>query len=91
MLERAFRIDLPYELASKDDLSLQQNPDTGGLIEVSAVGFNGDKTVAVVYMGHHCGGLCGGGAIHVLLKSLGRWQPDSKISPYGVVGCPWDS
>ena len=88
LLVRAFHIDLPYELTSKNDSSL---PDTGGLIEVSAVGFNADKTVAVVYMGHHCGGLCGGGAIHVLLKSHGRWQPYHTNSINNVIGCPWDS
>jgi hypothetical protein len=90
LLKRAFRIDLPYELTSKDDLSVQQAPDTGGLIEVSAVGFNADKTIAVVYMGHHCGMLCGGGAIHVLVKSQGRWQPYGRVMG-GIIGCPWNS
>ena len=87
LLVRAFQIDLPYELTSKDDLLLRQDRDTGGLIEVSAVGFNSDKTVAVVYMGHHCGLLCGGGGYHVLLKRHGRWQAVSNVS----VGCAWDS
>jgi hypothetical protein len=87
LLERTFRIDLPYELTSRDDLSLQQDRDTGGLIEVSAVGFNADKTSAVVYVGHHCGLMCGGGAFHVLLKKHGRWQPVSNV----FVGCGWVS
>jgi len=87
LLEGAFRIDLPYELTSKDDLSLQQDRDTGGLIEVSAVGFNADKTVAVVYMGHRCGLMCGGGGFHVLLMKHGRWQPVSKV----IAGCGWVS
>jgi hypothetical protein len=82
-LERAFHIDLPYELTSKDDLATQQERNTGGLVEVSAVGFNADKTVAIVYVGHHCGLLCGGGAVHVLLKKQGRWQPLATI-----IGCP---
>jgi hypothetical protein len=50
-------------------------PESGGLIELSAVGFNMDKTVAVVYMGHSCGRLCGGGTFHVLEKSDGKWKP----------------
>jgi hypothetical protein len=91
LLVRAFHIDLPYELTSKDDLSLQQDRDTGGLIEVSPVGFNADKTVAVVYMGHHCGLLCGGGAIRVLLKSHGRWQPYRTNPINNLIGCPWVS
>lgn len=90
LLKRAFRIDLPYELTTKDDLSVQDDPDTGGLIEVSAVGFNADNTVAVVYMGHRCGMLCGGGAIRVLVKSDGRWQPHGNV-PGGIIGCPWAS
>ena len=85
-LERAFHIDLPYELTSKDDLATQQERNTGGLVEVSAVGFNADKTVAIVYVGHHCGLLCGGGAVHVLLKKQGRWQPLATI-----IACPWVS
>src|SRR5215470_5259870 len=39
-------------------------PDSGGVIQVSAVGFNPDKTIAVVHMGHSCGMLCGGGTFH---------------------------
>jgi hypothetical protein len=50
-------------------------PYTGGWIELSAIGFNADKTVAVVYMGHLCGGLCGGGQFHVLQKKDGKWEP----------------
>ena len=50
-------------------------PESGGLIELSAVGFNVDKTVAVVYMGHSCGPLCGGGTFHVLEKVDGKWKP----------------
>lgn len=50
-------------------------PDSGGWIELSAVGFNTEKTVAVVYIGHNCGVLCGGGHFHVLQKREGKWQP----------------
>jgi hypothetical protein len=44
-------------------------------MEFSAVGFNVDKPIAVVYMGHSCGPLCGGGTFHVLEKSEGKWKP----------------
>ena len=53
----------------------RQYPESGGLIEFSAVGFNQDKTIAVVYMGHSCGDLCGGGTFHVLEKVDGKWKP----------------
>jgi hypothetical protein len=50
-------------------------PNSGGYITLSAVGFNEDKTVAVVYMGHHCGIMCAEGNFHVLEKKDGKWQP----------------
>jgi hypothetical protein len=53
----------------------RQYEDSDGYVELSAVGFNADKTVAVVYMGHSCGQLCGGGAFHVLQKQDGKWTP----------------
>jgi len=62
-------------------------PDSGGFIELSAVGFNKDKTVAVVYMGHSCGGLCGGGTFYVLAKHDGKWGP----ARYGGGSCAWAS
>jgi len=49
-------------------------PNSGGFIELSAVGFNADKTVAAVYMDEVCGGLCGSGAFFVLKKSDGEWS-----------------
>ena len=48
-------------------------PDSGGYVEVSAVGFDRAKTRAMVYMAHHCGGLCGGGTHHLLEKVDGAW------------------
>lgn len=50
-------------------------PNSGGYTTLSAVGFNEDKSVAVVYQGHHCGGLCGEGRFHVLQKKDGKWRP----------------
>jgi len=50
-------------------------PESKGFLEFSAVGFNEDKTIAVVYMGHSCGLLCGGGGFHVLEKKEGKWLP----------------
>lgn len=52
----------------------RQYPESGGIVEFSAVGFNVDKTIAVVYMGHFCGALCGRGNFHVLEKRDGKWK-----------------
>jgi len=91
LLQREFDIEIPYQLLTADELKSiaeqggteqggwnsfsQQYPDSGGWIELSAVGFNADKTVAVVYVGHHCGMQCGGGGFHVLEKRDGKWAP----------------
>ncbi len=53
----------------------KQYPDSGGFIELSAVGFNAEKTVAVVSQGRWCRLLCGNGAYHVLQKKEGKWIP----------------
>src|SRR5215471_7451181 len=84
LLERSFPLDTPYELATSSDLKsafqggwenfYKVHPDSGGYIALSPVGFDGAKTVAVVYMGHMCGGLCGGGKFHVLEKKDGVWK-----------------
>jgi hypothetical protein len=84
LLQRRIDVDVPYQLISVEELHssmqtggwegfYQRYPDSGGWIELSAVGFNANKTVAVVYMGHHCGWLCGGGGFHVLEKKDGKW------------------
>jgi len=84
LLQRRIKVEVPYQLIIADELSstnstagwegfFQRYPDSRGWIELSAVGFNVNKTVAVVYMGHHCGPLCGGGGFHVLEKKDGKW------------------
>jgi hypothetical protein len=98
LLQQQFGIELPYQLTTDDELKAAlgrggwpgfytQFPDSGGWIEFSAVGFNADKTVAVVYMGHSCGGLCGGGGFHVLQKKDGKWMP----LKWKGSSCFWDS
>jgi len=84
LLQQKLSLEIPYELITSDELKstfeqggwegfYAQNPDSRGWVELSAVGFNADKTVAVVYMGHHCGMLCGGGGFHILQKKDGKW------------------
>ena len=58
------------------------------IFQVSAVGFNSDRTRALVYVGHNCGGLCGGGRYHLLVKKDGQWQVDRG---YRGGSCGWAS
>src|SRR5690348_16266435 len=84
LLQPRIQVGVPYHLIAADELTTaiqtggwegfyQRYPDSGGWMELSAVVFNVKKTVAVVYMGHHCGPLCGGGAFHVIEKKDGKW------------------
>lgn len=63
-------------------------PDSGGFITVSAVGFDRLKQRAMVYMGHSCGSLCGGGMHHLLEKVDGVWR-EAKVP--GIQQCVWAS
>jgi len=88
LLQKAIPMDQPYEFVFEKEIEgvfsngvagwksfYEKYPDSGGYNELSGVGFNSDKTVAVVYVAHFCGGLCGGGGFHVLEKKEGKWQP----------------
>lgn len=55
--------------------------------EVSAVGFNNERTRALVYVGHHCGALCGGGTYHLMVKMNGKWEPDREFR--SEISCLW--
>jgi hypothetical protein len=95
LLQPRITVDIPYRLIAADELKFvqtadwdrffQRYPDSGGWMELSAVGFNANKTVAVVYMGHHCGPLCGGGGFHVLEKKDGKWVN----LHWNGSGCAW--
>jgi hypothetical protein len=96
VLERKF--DLPqYALVGPADLKAieQRSRVADGfpfnafvIFHVSAVGFNRDGTRGLVYVGHHCGSLCGGGTYHFLVKKDGRWQVDRE---YCGMSCGWAS
>lgn len=78
-LKRSF--DLPaYNLVCPQDKALP-------VFEVSAVGFNNEHTRALVYVGHHCGSLCGGGTYHLMVKINGKWEPDREFR--GGPSCLW--
>lgn len=85
-LQRQFSLKKPYKLLTSEKLETiikrgwwdefyKRYPGSGGYLELSAVGFNRDKTIAVVYMGRHCGGECGFGTFYELQKIKGKWEP----------------
>jgi len=49
-------------------------PQSGGYVIMSAVGFNREKTRAIVYTGSSCGALCGSWRFHLLEKINGNWK-----------------
>jgi hypothetical protein len=56
------------------DAFYKRYPGSGGFLTVTAVGFNRDKTLAVVHSGTTCGSLCGSWALHFLQKVDGEWK-----------------
>jgi hypothetical protein len=87
VLERKF--DLPqYALILFGRPSIGPPLSPIVVLDVSAVGFNKDRTRSLVYVGHHCGSLCGGGEYHLLVKKDGKWQVDQE---YRGMSCFWAS
>ena len=90
-MQRQFHIEKPYEIVGLDiieavfknggwDGFYKSYPESGGYIVMSAVGFNKEKTRAVVYTGSSCGGLCGRWRFHLLEKSQGSWKEVPGVS-----------
>ncbi|HTP68100.1 MAG TPA: hypothetical protein VMJ35_04290 [Dongiaceae bacterium] len=48
-------------------------PNTAGYVRLSAVGFNATKTMALVYVEHHCGTGCGAANYYILQKLGDVW------------------
>ena len=49
-------------------------PSSGGYYSFSAVGFDPQRTHAIVQMNHSCGMLCGIGGPHFFEKQNGKWR-----------------
>ena len=97
-LRKQFDIETPYKLVSSEqilELIKTQGwagfnkayPDSGAFIDLSAVGFNLDKSIAVLHKGGWCGELCGEGAYYVMQKKQGKWVPLDQWA----IGCSWVS
>src|SRR5215813_7637139 len=85
ILVRHIPIDTTYELLAGSKILKPEtgNPGwegfyerypAGGFYSFSAVGFNQQRTRAIVWMYYACGELCGTGTYHFLEKSGGIWR-----------------
>jgi len=76
LLQPKFQLDKPYKLIGPDAIrALPSQPQSAAsYVEMSPVGFNRDKTLAVLFMGSPCGGLCGSWTYHLLAKVNGKWK-----------------
>jgi hypothetical protein len=90
-------LGLPYTLVGSADLRRiirppdyswaefrRKYPESGGYVQLSAVGFNDAKTRAIVYAAQSCGPECARGSHHVLEKADGSWR-DAHVP--GLIQC----
>lgn len=84
-LEDAFKLSIRHVLVEEKELEqfrkgrgweefYKKYPESGGFISFSQAGFNPDRTQALVYFEHWCGGLCGSGLYLLLEKGEGGWK-----------------
>lgn len=68
-----------FEVGAKSGWSkfYELYPKSHGYWDFSPVGFNTAGDQALVYVGHHCGGLCGNGSYIVLQKKGDQWSVES--------------
>jgi hypothetical protein len=64
----------PSDLGAKVGDFEARFPDNFGYFVVSHVGLNLNKTEALFYVDHFCGGLCGGGEYVLMRKVNGVWH-----------------
>jgi hypothetical protein len=86
IIVRHLPIDTTYELLSgskilKPDTGspgwegfYERYPSAGGFYSFSAIGFNHQRTRAIVWMNYACGGLCGTGTYHFFEKTGDAWR-----------------
>jgi len=70
---RAIFVD-PKDLGTKTSDLEARFPNNLGYFVVSHVGLNLNKTEALLYVDHFCGGLCGGGEYVLMRKVDGVWH-----------------
>lgn len=98
-LLRMFPVDKSYILMPKRELNeliLKSHwedfharyPEAEGYISVSSVGFNAQKTKALLTMTYSCGILCMEGTYYLMEKQNGRWV---LASVSNATSCVWAS
>jgi hypothetical protein len=103
LLTRSFPMQVRYALVSDRTLTsvlgeeggwrrfYQFYPASGGYFWFSAVGFNPQKSQAIVEFNHGCGPLCGGGQPHFFETIDGKWKEvsvEAQNHDLGVLSCP---
>lgn len=76
LFQRQFHVTKQYRIVGKEVLSaLPHYPQgAGSYLLMSAVGFNRNKTQAIVFIESVCGGLCGSWRFHFLKKVHRNWS-----------------
>lgn len=81
LFERRFQSGLQYQLISNEEKISPGSPEfktrypnAWGIQRFSRVGFNSDKTKAVLYAESICGARCGTGEYLILEKKDGAWK-----------------
>jgi hypothetical protein len=72
-LEVAFHSTVPHVRTDGWEGFRQNFPNSTSYLILSAVGFNPQRTIAVVFVDYRCGGLCGSARYYVLQKRAGDW------------------
>lgn len=76
LLRRHLQVEKPYRIVSSEVIAaLPDHPQSAvSYVRMSPVGFNREKTQAIVYVESSCGGLCGSWRFHLLEKVHGNWH-----------------
>jgi hypothetical protein len=76
LFQRHFQIAKAYRIVGTEVISAlpDRPPSAVSYVRMSAVGFNRNKTQAIVLMESSCGGLCGHWRFHFLEKVHGKWN-----------------
>ena len=57
----------------------EKYPNSVGIISLSRIGFDREKTQAIVYIGRGCGPICGESRFFLLVKEAGHWSVRSSV------------
>jgi hypothetical protein len=71
--------EVPQDRTKDPWEAFHQKYRAGAIHTLSRVGFNKDKTQALVFVAFICGGLCGEGNYFLLTKNEGQWKIEKKL------------